>query len=87
MPDWHPSDEFELPLWVCDLDDAIYSVAHRRLCVWPDEFDGRWHWEIQTYETGGVADSGICATLEEARHAAVAAARRLAVDAKRTDRR
>lgn len=78
MPDWHLSDEFEMPLWVLDLDDALYSVAHRRLCAWPDEFDGCWHWEIQTYDDAGVADSGICATLAEARQAAVLAARRLA---------
>ena len=78
MPDWHPSDESDLPLWVLDLDDELYSVHHRRLCAWPDEFDGRWHWEIQTYENAGVADSGTCATLAEAQAAAVAAARRLA---------
>jgi hypothetical protein len=83
MRDWHPSDEFELPLWVLDLDDTIHSVEHRRLCVWPDEFDGNWHWEIQTYDDGGVADRGLCATLAEAKAAAMAAAHRLAANAAR----
>ncbi|GGY16094.1 hypothetical protein GJV26_26735 [Massilia dura] len=74
MRDWHQSDEFEMPLWVLDLDDALYSVDHRRLCVWPDEFDGGWHWEIQTYDDTGVAGCGTCDTLGEAQEAAVAAA-------------
>ncbi|GGY35911.1 hypothetical protein [Pseudoduganella albidiflava] len=78
MHAWHPSDESDLPLWVLDLDDELYSVDHRRLCVWPDEFDGRWHWEIQTWEDAGLADGGTCATLAEAQQAAVGAALRLA---------
>lgn len=78
MRDWHQSDEFEMPLWVLDLDDALYSVDHRRLCAWPDEFDGRWHWEIQTNDGDGVAGSGICATLAQAQEAALALARQLA---------
>jgi hypothetical protein len=79
MRDWHQSDESDMPLWVLDLDDALYSVDHRRLCAWPDEFDGNWHWEIQTYDAAGVADSGICPTLGEAQQAAVAAVQRLAM--------
>ena len=55
MYNWYQSDEFEMPLWVLDLDDDTWSVHHRRLCVWSDEFDGSWHWEIQTYDHGGVA--------------------------------
>jgi len=80
MHAWHRSDEFELPLWVLDLDDALYSVGHRRLCAWPDEFDGRWHWEIQTWDGTGAAAGGLCATLAEAQAAALDAARRLAAD-------
>jgi hypothetical protein len=85
MRDWHPSDESDLPLWVLDLDDALYSVDHRRLCAWPDEFDGSWHWEIQTYENGGVAGCGSCPTLAEARQAAMAAAHRLAASGRQGD--
>ncbi len=75
MHDWYQSDEFEMPLWVLDLDDDTWSVHHRRLCVWSDEFDGSWHWEIQTYDHGGVAASGTCASAEAAMRAAEAAAR------------
>ncbi|MBB3221041.1 hypothetical protein [Pseudoduganella umbonata] len=85
MRDWHQSDESDLPLWVLDLDDALYSVDHRRLCVWPDEFDGRWHWEIQTYDDAGLAGSGVCATLAEAKAAAVAAAHLPATTSTRID--
>jgi hypothetical protein len=85
MRAWHQSDESDLPLWVFDLDDALYSVEHRRLCVWADEFDGRWHWEIQTYDDAGLADSGICATLAEAQQAAIAAAHLLAANPTRVD--
>lgn len=78
MHDWHPSMESDLPLWVRDLDDDTYGVHHRRLCVWGDEFDGSWHWEIQTWERDGVAAQGVAATLPDAMAAADAAARRLA---------
>jgi hypothetical protein len=78
MRSWYQSDEFEMPLWVLDLDDALYSVDHRRLCAWPNEFDGNWHWEIQTWDATGAADGGISATLGEAQAAALDAARRLA---------
>ncbi|HEX8605667.1 MAG TPA: hypothetical protein VF774_23700 [Pseudoduganella sp.] len=80
MRDWHPSDESDIPLWVLDLDDALYSVAHRRLCAWPDEFDGRWHWEIQTWDATGAAASGTCATLDQAQAAALDAMRRLVAE-------
>jgi len=72
---WTPSGESDLPLWVRDLDDDIYGVHHRRLCVWPDEFDGRWHWEIQTWEQDGVAAQGLAASRDDAMRAADAAAR------------
>jgi hypothetical protein len=78
MRDWYLSEECEMPLWVCDLDDELYSVDHRRLCVWADETDGHWCWEIPTYEHSGAAASGMAATADDARYAAEAAARRLA---------
>jgi len=78
MHTWHSSEESDLPLWILDLDDEIYSVDHRRLCVWPDEFDGSWHWEIQTYEHEGVADSGIAGNRADAMSEAETAARRSA---------
>jgi hypothetical protein len=81
MNDWYQSAEFEMPLWVRDLDDKVYSVGHRRLCVWPDEFEANWHWEIQTYEDAGVAASGICAGQQDAMATAEAAARSLAAAA------
>ena len=34
MRDWTCSLESDIALWVLDLDDAGYSVDHRRLCVW-----------------------------------------------------
>jgi hypothetical protein len=85
MNDWYESDEFEMPLWVRDLDDRIYSVAHRRLCVWPDEFDGSWHWEVQTYDDAGVAASGVCAGQRDAMTAAETAARALAAVSSRSE--
>jgi len=75
MHDWYQSDEFEMPLWVLDLDDATWSVHHRRLCVWPGELDGVWRWEIQTYEQGGVAAKGTSDSECGAMRAAEAAAR------------
>jgi hypothetical protein len=77
MQDWHFSEESDLPLWVRELDDALYSVEHRRLCVWQDEFDATWRWEIQTYAAGGVAGAGLAASRAAAMQAAEAAARRL----------
>lgn len=78
MHDWHSSLESDLPLWVRDLDDDTYGVHHRRLCVWADEFDGSWHWEIQTWEQDGVAGQGVAAGQREAMAAADEAARGLA---------
>jgi len=75
VKDWYHSSEFEMPLWVLDLDDQVYSVAHRRLCVWLDELDGSWHWEIQTYDDDGVAAADVCASEQAAKDAAVAAVR------------
>lgn len=75
MNDWYQSAEFETPVWVFDLDAATYSVAHRRLCVWADEFDASWHWEVQTYADDGVAGSGIAIDRQAAMAAAQAAAR------------
>jgi len=75
MHDWTPSAESDIPLWVLDLDDAIWSVDHRRLCVWQDEFDGAWQWEIQTYHDAGVAASGTSVSRASAMAAAVEAAR------------
>lgn len=75
MNDWYQSAEFETPVWVRDLDAATYSVDHRRLCVWADEFDASWHWEVQTYADGGVAGSGVSADRQAAMAAAEAAAR------------
>lgn len=77
MNEWHRSDEFEMPLWVRDLDDHLYSVDHRRLCVWLDELEGFWRWEIQTYEHQGIAASGSSDSELSAKVQAVAAARRL----------
>lgn len=78
MHTWHSSEESDLPLWVLDLDDEIFSIAHRRLCVWADEFDGSWHWEIQTYEHGGIAGSGTGCSRTDAMIEAETAARGLA---------
>jgi hypothetical protein len=78
MHTWHASEESDLPLWVLDLDDEMFSVDHRRLCVWADEFDGNWHWEIQTYEHGGIADCGTAVSQADAMSEAETAARRLA---------
>jgi len=74
MHDWTQSAESDIALWVLDLDDATWSVDHRRLCVWQDEFDGTWLWEIQTYHDGGVAASGSAAGREAAMAAATHAA-------------
>lgn len=78
MLPWHAADEFEMPLWVAELDAMLYSVEHRRLCVWLDELDGRWRWEVQTYHHSGVAAEGSAGTTQEAMLAAEAAARQLA---------
>jgi hypothetical protein len=78
MQHWTSSIESDLPLWVRDLDDDTYGVQHRRLCVWADEFDGRWHWEIQTWDDTGVAGQGVAASRDEAMLLADAAARALA---------
>lgn len=74
---WTPSGESDLPLWVRDLDDDTYGVHHRRLCVWADEFDDSWHWEIQTWDDTGVAGQGVAASRDEAMLLADAAARTL----------
>jgi len=76
--DWTSSMESDLPLWVRDLDDDTYGVHHRRLCVWADEFDGGWHWEIQTWDADGVAGQGVANSRDEAMALADAAARALA---------
>ncbi|MCS0590858.1 hypothetical protein ACFQ09_24050 [Massilia norwichensis] len=78
MHTWHASEESDLPLWVLDLDDEMFSVDHRRLCVWADEFDGSWRWEIQTYEHGGIADCGTAVSQVDAMSEAETTARRLA---------
>lgn len=78
MHTWHPSEESDRPLWVLDLDDKMYSVDHRRLCVWQDEFDGSWHWEIQTFNLDGAAGCGSGISQAEAMVEAEAEARRLA---------
>ena len=81
MHDWYESLESDLPMWVLDLDDARYSTGHRRLCVWQDEFDALWHWEIQTWHGNGVAQEGKAAGRDDAMRAAVAAARAAAGNA------
>jgi hypothetical protein len=78
MHHWYLSEEFDTPIWVCDLDAAVYSVAHRRMCAWCDELSGDWRWEIVTYEHDGAAASGNCASEREAKNAAEDAARRIA---------
>jgi len=75
MRDWTQSAESDIAMWVLDLDDAIYSVDHRRLCVWQDEFDASWQWELQTYHDGGVAAKGVAASRDEAMTSAEIAAR------------
>jgi len=75
MHDWTPSEKSDIPMWVRDLDDASYSVDHRRLCVWQDEFNGSWQWEIQTWIDTGMAAGGSAASREEAMAAATIAAR------------
>jgi len=75
---WTASIESDLPLWVRDLDDDSHGVRHRRLCVWADEFDGAWHWEIQTWSDDGVAGQGVAASREDAMLQADGAARALA---------
>lgn len=75
MTTWYQSDEFEMPLWVFDLDDRIYSTGHRRLCVWFDELEAVWKWEIQTYNHGGVVASGSTHSEQGSKIAAETAAR------------
>ena len=75
MARWYPSEESDIPMWVLDLDDATFSVDHRRLCVWQDEFDGTWLWEIQTWHDSGMGANGTAASREEAMTAAEIAAR------------
>jgi len=75
MHAWTLSNESDLPLWVLDLDDDLYGLEHRRLCVWADEFDGGWHWEIQTWEGDGVAAAGLGASRDDAMAAAEATVR------------
>jgi hypothetical protein len=78
MKTWYQTDEFEYPAWVCDLDKDLYSVLHRRLCVWADEFDGQWRWEIQTFDHLGTAGDGVSSTREHAMIAAETAALQMA---------
>jgi hypothetical protein len=75
MHDWTQSEESDIPMWVLDLDDASYSVDHRRLCVWQDEFDASWQWDIQMYHDIGAAARGTAASRDEAMTAAEIAAR------------
>lgn len=75
MDRWHQSEESDIPMWVLDLDDAAFSVDHRRLCVWQDEFEGTWLWEIQTWHDSGMSANGTAAGREEAMTAAEIAAR------------
>jgi len=75
MQAWTQSEESDIAMWVLDLDDATYSVDHRRLCVWQDEFDAGWQWEIQTYHDGGAAANGLAASRDEAMASAETAAR------------
>lgn len=67
---WHEIDESEVKCWARDLDPDVYSIDHRRLCVWQDEFDGRWHWELETFSGTGEAASGVEADLADAQAAA-----------------
>jgi hypothetical protein len=78
MTTWYQSDEFEMPLWVFDLDDHIYSTDHRRLCVWFDELEAVWKWEIQTYQHSGVVANGSTHSENSSKIAAETAARELA---------
>jgi hypothetical protein len=73
---WRESDESDVRCWVRDLDPKLYSTNHRRLCVWQDEFDGRWLWEIETFSGTGEAAAGAEPSLAAAQAAADGAARR-----------
>ncbi|SDE02673.1 hypothetical protein SAMN05216345_1354 [Cupriavidus sp. YR651] len=63
---WHEISESDIPCWARDLDPNLYSVNHRRLCVWQDEFDGRWLWEVETFSGTGEGASGQATSLLEA---------------------
>lgn len=78
MHSWVLSDESDMLLWVCDLDNAVYEVTHRRMCAWFDELTDTWKWEIVTYEHSGVAASGTSGSEQEAKSAAEDAALKFA---------
>jgi hypothetical protein len=73
---WRESDESDVRCWVRELDPNLYSTDHRRLCVWQDEFNGRWLWEIETFSGTGEAATGVETSLAAAQAAADGAARR-----------
>lgn len=78
MTAWYQSDEFEMPLYVFNLDDHMYSTDHRRLCVWFDELEAVWNWGIQTYHHSGIVASGSTDSEQSSKSAAETAAREFA---------
>lgn len=69
---WHVVYEDAAPMWVHDLDTHTYGLDHRRLCVWQEESDGTWHWELETYTDLGRLASGASIDREGAMAAALA---------------
>lgn len=71
---WHVVYEDAAPMWVHDLDTHIYGLDHRRLCVWQEDVNGPWQWEIETFRDIGHLASGTADDQTTAMEAALAAA-------------
>lgn len=63
---WREASDEAFPIWICDLDPQLAQLSHRRLCVWQDELDGGWRWEIETFHGTGEESAGISASREAA---------------------
>jgi hypothetical protein len=74
MDDWISCDEADFPLWVHELDPHLHALNHKRACVWFNELDGQWQWEIETFHDSGITAGGVAASQAEAMTAAEAAA-------------
>ncbi|BBQ03051.1 hypothetical protein BSFA1_81790 (plasmid) [Burkholderia sp. SFA1] len=66
MSSWCCSEEADFRLWIRELDPNLYSMAHRRACVWQDELSGEWCWEIESFHGSGHVASGKALSREEA---------------------
>ncbi|CAG2144380.1 hypothetical protein D3C87_1053340 [compost metagenome] len=73
---WREVHDDAVRCWILDLDGAVFSVHHRRLCVWQDEFNLLWCWEIETYDGLGCAARGTASSRESAMREGELAARR-----------